>query len=116
MYLMNFEKEFPRNILHQGENLFLSGGIHKLSGEHGYFEAEFRMGRWLGFSDIVINDSLDIGQYHCCCLESQPCAHFAAILYALRFMYSVGEADFQSAKVKYLSSNKSLIIDKPEIK
>lgn len=116
MNLMDFEENLPRNVLHQGENLFLSGGIHKLSYESGCFEAEFRMGRWLGFSDIIINDSLDVEQYHCCCLEPQPCVHFAAILYALRFMHSVGESDLQSAKAKCLSANKPLITDKPEIK
>lgn len=107
MNLMNFEQELPMEFLHQGENLFLSGGIHKLSGEHGCFEAEFRMGRWLGCSDLIINDSLDIDGYQCCCLESQPCVHLAAILYALRFMHSVGEADLQSAKAKCFSTNKA---------
>ena len=108
MNLMNFEKEFPRDVLYQGENLFLSGGIHKLSYESGCFEAEFQMGRWLGCSNLIINDSLNVEQYHCCCLGPQPCVHFAAILYALRFMHSVGESDLQSAKAKCLSANKTI--------
>lgn len=65
------------------------------------------MGRWLGCSDLITNDSLNVEQYHCC-LGPQPCVLFAAILYALRFMHSVGESDLQSAKAKCLSANKTI--------